>query len=87
MRGIIGGVVAAFLFFDLTGCAMHRYQVCVAAQSGELGCLSPQDRQGAEMKALAVNAVSGGSALAWVQKAPAKAKPAVKDPPGEPISQ
>jgi hypothetical protein len=89
MRGIIGGVIAAVLFVGLTGCAMHRYQVCVAAETGELGCLSPQDRDSAETKALVINAVSGSHALAWVQKAQpqAKAQKPAKDSLGGSIDQ
>lgn len=50
--------------------ASPHYQTCIlATQSGEVYCSEMrQDRQGAELKALAVNAASQGAAVAWVQK-------------------
>jgi len=86
MRGTTGSVMAALiLILCLPGCALHRYQVCVMDNDG-IGCLAPQDRQGAEMKALAVNATAQGAGVAWVQKAQRKAKPKPA-PAGDPISQ
>lgn len=68
----------------LTGCA-HRYQAVVLSKSG-IQYLMPQDRQAADMKALAINA--SGEGLAWVQRVPKRAKekkskiPTLVLPPG-----
>jgi len=89
MSGTRRGVLAAIiLILCLTGCAMHRYQVCVASQTGEIGCLAPQDHHGAELKALVVNATAQGAAVAWVQSAQpkTKSKPA-KDSVGDSVIQ
>lgn len=37
VTGIIKAALAAALAIDSTGCAVHHYQVCVAAQGAEMG--------------------------------------------------
>jgi hypothetical protein len=69
----------------LTGCIGHRYQAVALSKSG-IDYLMPQDRHGAELKALAINAT--GSGVAWVQRVPKPEKekkssaPAIVFPPG-----
>lgn len=60
---------------SLVGCAGRRYQACaIATKTGEIVCGIPQTRQGAEMKALVVNATSEGQAVAWTQRTQATPK-------------
>ena len=65
----------------LSGCAMRNYQTCVLSSAdGSLTCSRPQDRNGAELKALAVNSMSGGNAVAWSQRVQSKPKAISVDP-------
>jgi hypothetical protein len=57
----------------LSGCVMTgRYHVAVLSTgSGDASIIymSPQSRADAEQKAAIINAVAGGQAVAWVEKA------------------
>ena len=53
----------------LAACGGRRWQACaINSGSGEILCGTPQTRDGAELKALAINATAGGQAAAWSQR-------------------
>ena len=71
----------AFLIFGHTH--QPQWQTCgLLTKSGEIHCMVPQDRRGAELKALAYNAASGGEVIAWAQKVQ---HPPTADPAPQPI--
>jgi hypothetical protein len=53
----------------MAGCASRRFQVAVLSSDGSISKTVSQDREGADMKALAINGAAHGLAVAWVQRA------------------
>ena len=75
--------LALAVLFSALALAGDKYQVCgIMPQTGEVICGGPKNRQGAELAALAFNAVSHGQFVAWVQRIP-KVKKAKPSPPAE----
>ena len=74
------GLLAILVGALLNGCAMRKYQVVVIETSnGQMARMDPQNRIDADKKALAVNAMSQGQALAWVQRVQKSAKTTTPD--------